>query len=129
MSLLVHANLGLRFLLELAALAALALWGFRTGDSTSAQLALGVGLPLALALAWGAFIGPNASTTAMVKAVLQVTVFGIAALALAATSSPGMAGAFVALVVANAALMAVFDRRAVHRPVCSHGVENGTRSC
>ncbi len=40
------ANLALRFLLELCALGALGYWGFKTGNTTIAKIALGVGAPL-----------------------------------------------------------------------------------
>ena len=39
-------SLTLRFVLELAALAALAYWGVHTGDSPLADVVLGVGAPL-----------------------------------------------------------------------------------
>ncbi len=46
------ANLALRFVLELAALAALAYWGFHTGHSLLGDVALGVGAPLLAAVIW-----------------------------------------------------------------------------
>src|SRR4051812_38142882 len=58
------ANLPLRFLLELGALAAIAVWGARTGGTTVARVALGAGLPLAVAVLWAAFVGPGAATSA-----------------------------------------------------------------
>jgi hypothetical protein len=54
------ANLALRFLLELAALAALGYWGATVDADTAARVALGVGLPLAAALFWGMFVAPRA---------------------------------------------------------------------
>ena len=44
--LLQSANLALRFLLELAALGALAYWGSRTGSVPITKLGLGIGTPL-----------------------------------------------------------------------------------
>jgi hypothetical protein len=43
------ANLALRFLLELAALAGLAYWGCNTGHSAVGDVALGIAAPLAAA--------------------------------------------------------------------------------
>ena len=54
------ANLALRFLLELAALAAMSWWGWETGGSTAARLALAIVFPLAVAFVWGTFIAPKA---------------------------------------------------------------------
>jgi len=51
------ANDGLRFVLELYALVALAYWGFHTADG-GVQWLLGVGAPLATV--WGLFISPKA---------------------------------------------------------------------
>ena len=47
---LTAANLALRFFLELAALAALAYWGFHTGRSVLADVVLGLGAPLLAAV-------------------------------------------------------------------------------
>ena len=52
-----------RFILELGALVALGSWGFAVADGTPTRLALGIGLPLAVAAVWGAFIGPGAPTS------------------------------------------------------------------
>ena len=57
---MVAANLGLRFLLELAALAAVGWWGWHIGGSTLGRLVLAIVLPLGVALVWGAFIAPKA---------------------------------------------------------------------
>lgn len=52
------ANLALRFLLELAALASLGLWGWRTGVGLSSWV-LAVGLPVVAAVLWGTFAVPG----------------------------------------------------------------------
>jgi hypothetical protein len=76
------ANLGLRFLLELASLAALAAWGFHSAGS----LVLGIGAPLVAAAVWWAFIAPKARFAAPlgVRVVLELLVFAAAVAALAA---------------------------------------------
>jgi hypothetical protein len=53
------ANDTLRFCLELAALAGLAVWGWRTGP-TGVNVLLAVAAPLAAAALWGAFVAPKA---------------------------------------------------------------------
>ena len=101
--------LTVRFLLELAALAAVGWWGFETGDSTPARWVLGLGAPLLVAVVWGTFISPKA-TVEVPKGVwigLQVLVFGAAALALAAAGSDRLAAIFVAVVVLDSAALAV----------------------
>src|SRR6188768_799962 len=55
------ANLAVRFGLELAALAAMGYWGFRVGEGWVASVALGLGVPLIAALAWGIFVSPRAT--------------------------------------------------------------------
>ena len=93
-----------RFLLELAALAAVGWWGFE-----EVNVLVGVAAPLLVAVVWGAFISPKAAVK-VPKAVwigLQVLVFGAAALALAAVAPGWLAVAFVAVVVIDSAALAV----------------------
>lgn len=52
------ANLALRFLLELAALFAVGLWGWKTGEGALRWL-LVLGLPLIAATAWGTLAVPD----------------------------------------------------------------------
>ena len=101
------ANLGLRFLLELASLAALAAWGLHTGDSLLAGLVLGVGAPLAAAVLWGAFIAPKARfpVPLAVRVVLELVVFGAAAVALWAAGWHTLAVVFAVAVVVSEALL------------------------
>ena len=53
------ANLVLRFLLELSALAATAYWGFSTTSGVT-QWVLGLGAPALVAVVWGLFVSPKA---------------------------------------------------------------------
>jgi Protein of unknown function (DUF2568) len=79
----------LRFLLELGALAALAYWGFTTGEGATAWL-LGLGAPLAMVVVWGAAISPKAplGTGLTGRVLLGLVVFGLAAAALADAGRP-----------------------------------------
>lgn len=73
----------LALLSELAALAALAYWGFSVAGPTAVRVLLGVGLPVAAAVLWGLFAAPRALVrrTPLVVAT-KVLVLGGAALAL-----------------------------------------------
>lgn len=72
-------NLGLKFVLELAAIGLLAAWGFRTGDGALAPV-LGLGAPLAMVLVWGRYAAPRAprrlDTSARVP--VELTIFAVA---------------------------------------------------
>ena len=97
----------LRFLLELAALAGLAIWGWRTGP-TGVNVVLAVGAPLAAAALWGAFVAPKAPRHPgdPWRLLLEALVFGAGTLAFAAA---GIGWAAVALgVLAALHLVATF---------------------
>jgi hypothetical protein len=105
------ANLALKFLLELGALAAFAYWGSRTGP-TAVNVLLGIGAPLAMALVWGRWAAPKAShrLAGRGRIALELSVFALAALALVAAGAPVVAAIYAALVVINAVLMSVLDQ-------------------
>jgi hypothetical protein len=96
MATLQAANLVLRFLLELCALAALGYWGFQTGQNTFWKIVLGIGAPLVTALVWGTFLSPRARMPAPEPwfLLLQVLIFGLAAWSLAATGQRTLAWVF-----------------------------------
>ena len=104
-------NLIVKFLLELAALAALAYWGAQSADGVAA-VALAVGLPLAAALLWGVFAAPRASRRLPLhlRVPFELCVFALAAAALEVAASTGLAIAFAAIVVVNAALLTAFSQ-------------------
>ncbi|MEV6428461.1 YrdB family protein [Nocardia sp. NPDC051463] len=96
------ANLTLAFVMELAALAALALWGWKTGNVIAVKLVLAVGAPVLAALAWGLFASPNATFDhSLLAVVTKVLVFGGAAVGLWAVSYRAAAVVFVTVLVAN----------------------------
>jgi hypothetical protein len=110
------ANEGLAFLLEIAALATLAWWGATAGTSRAAAISLGIGAPLAAAVAWGLFASPKARIRLSMAGVLAVKalVFGGASAALVALAGPVLAISFAAVALANAVLAAL-DRDAAVR--------------
>jgi hypothetical protein len=100
------ANLALAFLLELCALGALGYWGVRTGGGPVAKVALGLGAPLCAAVLWGLFAAPHATVSVpLVGFLVELAVFGSAAVALIATGPRVLAVTFVLLVVINSALV------------------------
>ncbi|WP_236795946.1 YrdB family protein [Amycolatopsis sp. GM8] len=106
-------NEGLAFLLELLALAALAYWGFATGDGTTWKIVLGVGAPVLAAVVWGLFAAPRATFGLPIAGILVVKaiVFGAAVAALVVTGNPVLAVIFAVLVVANTTYVTATRRR------------------
>lgn len=95
------ANLGLRFALELGALAALAAWGAQTG----LPWLFAVGAPVAAAVVWGALVSPKAAIDAprAVRLFAEAAVFGAAALALASAGGTALGAAFALVALASGA--------------------------
>jgi hypothetical protein len=100
-------NLAVRFLLELAALAALAYWGFHTGESLVTDVLLGVGAPVVAAVVWGTFAAPRSERRLSGGALVavQLAVLGAGAVALAAAGRTVLAAIFAVVIVVNAALL------------------------
>ncbi|GGS89646.1 hypothetical protein GCM10010222_34010 [Streptomyces tanashiensis] len=109
-------NEGLAFLLELAALAVLAWWGWESAENTALRLLLAIAAPGLAAVVWGLFAAPRARFPVPLAGVLLVKalVFGAAAVALHALDRPVWAVSFAAVALANTAL-ATADRRAAMR--------------
>ncbi len=122
------ANLLLRFLLELAALAALAYWGFSTGTTLLGDLILGAGAPLVAAVVWGTWAAPKSARRLRGGALLvvQLAVLGAGAAALVAAEEPGLGAAMAVLVVVNAALLRAWsdDGAPPHRAEGGTGVDD-----
>jgi hypothetical protein len=109
MMMLQYANLALRFLLELCALAALGYAGFHTGQNMIVKLALAIGAPLIAAAVWGAFIAPRATVVVptWLWLVLQAIIFGAAGVGLAMTDHRALAVTFLLVVALNGVLLYV----------------------
>jgi hypothetical protein len=97
-------TLTVRFLLELAMLAALAYWGAFVGERGVAVV-LGVGAPLGAALVWGAFVAPKARwpVRTPIRVAVELVLFGIASAGLVATGHPALG----ALLFAAAAVTSI----------------------
>ncbi|MFI0924056.1 YrdB family protein [Streptomyces sp. NPDC021012] len=109
-------NEGLAFLLELAALAVLAWWGWDSAEGVALRLLLAVAAPAVAAVVWGLFAAPKARFRVPLAGVLLVKalVFGAAALALLGVDRPVWAFVFAAVALVNTAL-ATADRQAAMR--------------
>jgi hypothetical protein len=107
-----YANDGLRFLLELGMLAALAYWGFSEHEG-AVQWLLGLGAPGLTAVVWGAFVAPKASRPQVdpVRLLLEVAVFGSGVAALLASGRVALGLVFAALVIVHLALTFALGQR------------------
>ncbi len=80
-------NLGLRFLLEIAALAAMGMWGYRLADGWLRYVYV-IGIPLLAAVLWGTFRIPNdpgpapVAVPGIVRLLLELAFFAFAVWAL-----------------------------------------------
>ena len=91
-----YANDGLRFFLELAALAAFAYWGVDTGGTLADQIVLAIALPIVAATAWGLLISPKARYPlhGAWRPAFEIVYFGGAVAALAVVDQPVLAAIF-----------------------------------
>jgi Na+-translocating ferredoxin:NAD+ oxidoreductase RnfD subunit len=105
-------NLALAFLLELALLAAFAYWGFQSGNSTLVKILLGIGLPLLVALIWGALMAPNSPRRLQGGAylALKALLFGLGVAALMSAGRTMLGVLFAVVVVINTILLYVWQQ-------------------
>jgi len=113
-SALIAANLGLRFVLELCALAALGYWGFRVDGGAVVRIGLGIGAPVLAAVAWGAVVAPKAplAIPPPVRWAVEGVVCGLAVAGLVATGNSRLAWRLAVVWLVNRALLAVTERGA-----------------
>jgi hypothetical protein len=104
---LLALNLGLRFCLELAALAALGWWGSQVGSNTAVHVVLAIAAPLAAAVVWGLFVAPKARVGMNDEArlAIELAVFAAAAAAFAAAGHLWPAIGVAGIAVANSAFV------------------------
>ena len=110
MDALKNANLGLRFVLELGALAAVAYWGWQTGDGATRWL-LAIAAPTAVAVVWSLFVSPKArlDVPRLVRLAVEVGVWAAAGAALWAAGHPTLGIAFFVVAVASGVLTQILD--------------------
>jgi Protein of unknown function (DUF2568) len=104
-------NLALKFLLELAALAAFGLWGASIANGATAVL-LAIALPAVAASLWGMFAAPTARHRLPLRPRVrfELAVFGFATVALWRVGLATWAAAFAATSLVNALLLTAFDQ-------------------
>lgn len=104
-------NLAVKFLLELAALAAFGLFGASVADGVLAVV-LAIALPGVAAVAWGAFAAPRARRRLPLhlRAPFELGVFALGALAFWRTESWLWGAAFAVVALVNALLLTAFDQ-------------------
>jgi Protein of unknown function (DUF2568) len=99
-------NLALAFALELAMLASLVTWGFHSDQPWLVKVLLGVLLPAMVAVVWGLWFAPRATTRLefLPGLLISLVMFLIAAYLLARAGQEKLALVFAGLVVVNRVL-------------------------
>ena len=107
-------NLAIRFVAELAGIAALAYAGFQIAAPMPLRAVAGIGAAATLIVIWWLVVAPNTvnGLTQAQKDLIGSALLFLAAGALAVAGQPGLAIAFAAIVVVNAALLFVFGQDA-----------------
>jgi hypothetical protein len=102
------ANLALAFVVELAALVGVGVWGWHVGSSTVARTLIATVVVVAWATVWGVFLSPKATVplSQSAKAAGQWLMLGLGAAAFAATGGWTAAIVVAAAVVLNRILLA-----------------------
>ena len=110
MDVLRAANLGLRFLLELAAVVAVAYWGYEAGEG-AARWFLAVAAPAVVIVLWGAFVAPKRliDLPAPVRLGIELGVWTAAALALWAAGQEALGTGFLIAAVISGILNYIWD--------------------
>jgi Protein of unknown function (DUF2568) len=108
------ANLGLRFLIELCALAGVAYWGSRVSDTTAVNVLVAIAAPLALATFWGLLLAPNSNRRLdpPLRTLAELFALAAAVLALIAAGSPILALALAVAALLNGLLLHVWHQDA-----------------
>jgi hypothetical protein len=106
--------LTIRFVLELGALAALAVWGFGSHGGVSAW-ALGLSAPALAAIAWGLLVAPKARLAAPAVVIIgvEIAVAAAATAALVAGGRTTLGVAFAAAWLVDRVGLSVLSGRAL----------------
>ena len=105
-------NLGVRFLLELCMLAAVAFWGFKTQNSWLMKILLGIGLPVLIAILWGMFLAPRAThrLSGAPFFALELALFSTGAFSLFAAGASTLGWVYTITLIINAILLIVWKQ-------------------
>jgi hypothetical protein len=109
-------NLGLRFVLELAALVSMGYWGWKSGTGAT-RFVLAAGIPIIAGVLWAVTAVPNDpsrsgaaifATPGLVRLIFELAYFGFAVWALNASGHARLAAIMGAAVIAHYAVS--YDR-------------------
>ena len=108
------ANLTLRFLTELAGIAAVGYAGYQIAAPMPLRVVLAVGSALTLVIAWALVVAPNTvnGLTQPQKDLIGTGLLLLAAVALGVAGQLRLGVAFAVIVVANTALLFAFGQAA-----------------
>lgn len=112
MNILKPLNLALRFLLELCLLAALGSWGYSLGGSPIVKVFLALLVVLIVSAIWGIFLSPKRQVLlpGAARLLLEVALFALAVVALAATGHPTLAAALAIVYAINRTLISLWQQ-------------------
>lgn len=101
-------NDGVAFLVEVASLALLGIWGWRRGHTTAVRWLLALVIPLAAAILWALFAAPRSRfDVPALEIATKVLVLGAAVVAAHAILPPPWWWAFATVVMVNFVLLYV----------------------
>ena len=105
-------NSTVRLLLELCALVALVYWGIHTGDSMAEGIVITALAPGAAVFVWWKLLAPRSASwlTDTGRFLVEMAVFGLSALALAAAGQALLAISFAVVAVLNTSFLLVAPR-------------------
>ena len=108
------ANLTLRFVTELAGIAAIGYAGFQVAGPMPVRAIAGIGGALVLIVIWALIVAPNTvnGLTQLQKDLIGTGLLLLAAVALAVAGQLRLAIAFAIIVIVNTALLFVFGQDA-----------------
>lgn len=112
MAILKGANLALRFVLELCLLGALGWIGYQSGQTILVRVALVAALPALAAIVWGLFVAPRArfALPEWLWVGIQLLLFGLAVVGLAALGQRQWATIFAVVTAANLLLVVLWKQ-------------------
>jgi len=107
MDLLKSINLGIRFILEISTLIAVGMYGFSLSQNVSLRVIFASVIPVIIAVVWGIFVAPKAPHHIKLpwRLIMEITIFGIATLALIKTNHSLLAMIFAITVIVNQILL------------------------
>jgi hypothetical protein len=109
-----NLNLGFRFILEMAVLVALFLWGTSISGEFLVQVVLGLAFAAVAVVVWGLFVAPRAARRLPdpARLVVELGVFGFGVLAFVLSGNLLLGILLGAAAVISITLMFFWDQRA-----------------